>query len=62
MGRGSSSGSKTMLNMANLQYEGTAIRVVTHPKLLKWDGMKWEANRPVNTRPLNTIEARIPQA
>jgi putative transposase len=29
-----------VLNMANLQYEGTAIRVMTHPKLLKWDGMK----------------------
>jgi tRNA(Ile2) C34 agmatinyltransferase TiaS len=51
-----------VLNMANLQYEGTAIRVMAHPKLLKWDGMKWEANRPVNTRPMNTIEARIPQA
>jgi len=47
-----------VLNMANL-YGGTAIRVLTPPKLLKWDGMKWEANRPVNTRPLNTIEARI---
>ena len=49
-----------VLNMANL-YGGTAIRVLIHPKLLKWDGMKWEAKRPVNTRSLNTIEARITQ-
>jgi hypothetical protein len=46
--------------MANL-YGGTAIRVVTHPNLLKWDGMKWEAKRPVDTRLMNMIEARIPQ-
>jgi len=50
-----------VLNMVNL-YGGTAIRVVTHPNLLKWNGMKWEANRPVNTKPLNTLEARITQA
>ncbi len=50
-----------VLNMANL-YGGTAIRVMTHPNLLKWDGMKWEARRPVNTGPLNTIEARITRA
>jgi putative transposase len=49
-----------VLNMANL-YGGTAIRVVTHPNLLKWDGMKWEAKRPVDTRLMNMIEARIPQ-
>jgi len=49
-----------VLNMANL-YGGTAIRVMTHPNLLKWDGMRWEANRSVNTRPMNTIEARIPR-
>ncbi len=48
-----------VLNMANLQREGTAVRVMTHPDLLKWDGMKWQANRPVNTRPVNSIEARI---
>jgi len=47
-----------VLNMANL-YGGTAIRVVTHPNLLKWDRMKWQANRPMIHRPMNTIEARI---
>ncbi len=38
---------------------GVINRAMTRPNLLKWDGMKWEANRPVNTRPLNMIEARI---
>ena len=47
-----------VLNRANL-YGGTAIRVVTHPNLLKWDRMKWQANRPMIHRPMNTIEARI---
>jgi hypothetical protein len=27
--------------------------------LLRWDGMKWEPKRAVNTRPMNTPEARI---
>jgi len=49
---------QTTLNMANL-HGGTAIRVMTHPKLLKWDGMKWESKSSMNTRPLNTIEAGI---
>jgi putative transposase len=50
-----------VLNMANLQYEGTAIRVMTHPKLLKWDGMRWQPRRAVTHRPMNTPEARIPR-
>ena len=49
---------QTAINMANL-YGGTAIRVLTHPKLLKWDGMRWQSKSSMNTRPLNTIEARI---
>ena len=47
------------LNMANLQHEGTAIRVVTHPKLLKRDGMRWQPKRAMTHRPMNMIEARI---
>jgi putative transposase len=50
-----------VLNMANLQYEGTAIRVMTHPKLLKWDGMRWQPKRAMTHRPMNTPEARIPR-
>jgi len=50
-----------VLNLANLQYEGTAIRVMTHPKLLKWDGMRWQPKRAMTHRPMNTPEARIPR-
>jgi len=46
------------LNMANL-YGGHAVRVMTHPKLLKWDGVRWQANRPMTHRLMNMIEARI---
>jgi putative transposase len=48
-----------VLNMANLHNEGTAIRVMTHPKLLRWDGMKWERNSAMTHRPRNIVEARI---
>ncbi len=51
-----------VLNMADLQYEGTAIRVVTHPNLLKWDGVRWQPKRAMTHRPMNMIEARITQA
>jgi len=51
-----------VLNMANLQYEGTAIRVMTHPNLLKWDGMRWERNSAMTHQPMNMIEAGITQA
>ena len=47
-----------VLNMANL-YGGTAIRVLTHPNLLRWDGMKWERNSAMTHRPMNIVEARI---
>jgi len=47
-----------VLNMANL-YGGTAIRVMTHPKLLKWDGVRWQPRRAVTHQPMNMIEARI---
>jgi putative transposase len=33
--------------------------VVAHPLLLRWDGMRWEPKRAMNTRPMNTPEARI---
>jgi len=47
------------LNMANLQHEGTATRVMTHPKLLKWDGLRWQPKRAMTHRPMNIVEARI---
>jgi len=37
--------------MANLHGEGTAIRVVAHPLLLKWNWMKWEPKRAMNNQP-----------
>jgi len=49
------------LNMANL-HGGTAIRVMTHPYLLKWDGMRWECKSTMTHQPMNMIEARITQA
>ncbi|MCX6659386.1 MAG: zinc ribbon domain-containing protein, partial [Candidatus Bathyarchaeota archaeon] len=49
-----------VLNMANLQYEETAIRVMTHPNLLKWDGMRWQPKRAMTHQPMTMIEARIP--
>ena len=50
-----------VLNMANL-HGGTAIRVMTQPNLLKWDGMRWERNNAMTHQPMNILEARIPQA
>ena len=47
-----------VLNMANL-YGGTAIRVLTHPNLLRWNGMKWERNSAMTHEPMNIVEARI---
>jgi len=46
-----------VLNMANLHNGGTAIGVVAHPLLLKWNGMRWEPKRVVNNQPMNTLEA-----
>jgi len=50
-----------VLNIANISYlyGGSVNRVVTHPLLLRWNGMKWEPRRAMNTRPMNTLEARI---
>jgi hypothetical protein len=33
--------------------------VVAHPLLLRWNGMKWEPKRAVNSRPMRAPEARI---
>jgi len=33
--------------------------VVTHPLLLRWNGMKWEPKRAMNNQPMKTLEARI---
>ncbi len=34
--------------------------LVAQPLLLRWNGMKWEPRRAMNTRPMKTLEARIP--
>ncbi|MCD6369795.1 MAG: transposase [Thermoproteales archaeon] len=34
--------------------------LVAQPLLLRWNGMKWEPKRAMNTRPMKTLEARIP--
>jgi len=41
---------------------GRGFRVVAHPLLLRWNGMRWEPKRAMNNRPMNAIEARIPRA
>ena len=48
-----------VLNIGYLQGEGSVNGVVAHPLLLTWDGMRWKPKRAVNTRPMNTLEARI---
>jgi putative transposase len=40
-------------------HRGRDNGVVAHPKLLRWNGMRWEPKRAVNTRPMNTLEAKI---
>jgi putative transposase len=40
-------------------HRGRDNGVVAHPTLLRWNGMRWEPKRAVNTRPMNTLEARI---
>jgi len=49
-----------VLNMATLRKGGLAIGVMAHPLLLRWNGMKWEPKRAMNTKPMKTLEARIP--
>jgi putative transposase len=40
-------------------YGGSVIGVVAHPLLLRWNGMKWEPKRAMNSQPMNTLKARI---
>ena len=49
-----------VVNMGTLRNGGMPIGVVAHPLLLRWNGMKWEPRRAMNTRPMKTLEARIP--
>jgi putative transposase len=50
-------------NMANLysnsKGKGIAIRVMAHPLLLRWNGMRWEPRRAMNNQPMNILEAGI---
>jgi len=39
--------------------QGRDNGVVTHPLLLRWNGMKWEPKRAMNNQPMKTLEARI---
>jgi len=50
-----------VLNIGYLQGEGSVNGVVAHPLLLRWDGMRWEPRRAMNTRPMKTLEAGIPR-
>ena len=34
--------------------------LVAQPLLLRWSGCRWEPRRAMNTRPMKTLEARIP--
>lgn len=49
-----------VLNMGTLPSGGMPIGVVAHPSLLRWNGMRWEPKRAMNTRPMKPLEARIP--
>ena len=49
-----------VLNMATHLNGGLAIGVVAHPLLLRWDGCRWKGKSPMNTKRMNTLEARIP--
>ena len=40
-------------------HRGRDNGVVAHPLLLRWNGMRWEPKRAVNTRPMNALEAKI---
>jgi hypothetical protein len=40
-------------------HRGRDNGVVAHPKLLRWNGMRWEPKRAMNNRPMNTLEAKI---
>jgi IS605 OrfB family transposase len=47
-----------VLNIGYL-YGGSVNGVVAHPLLLRWNGMRWEPKRAVNSRPMKALEARI---
>jgi putative transposase len=47
-----------VLNIGYL-HGGSVNGVVAHPLLLRWNGMKWEPKRAVNSRPMRAPEARI---
>ena len=38
---------------------GAINGAMTRPLLLRWNGMRWEPKRAMNTGPMNTLEARI---
>ena len=42
-----------------MKNRGIVIRVMAHPLLLRWDGMRWEPRRAMNNQPMNTLEVRI---
>lgn len=44
--------------MAALRNGGTAIWVMAHPLLLRWDGMRWEPKRAVNTGLVNILRSK----
>jgi len=46
------------LNIGHL-HGGGVNGVVAHPKLLRWNGMRWEPKRAMNNQPMTTLEARI---
>ncbi|TDA26885.1 MAG: hypothetical protein DSO01_04585, partial [Archaeoglobi archaeon] len=47
-----------VLNIGYL-HGGSVNGVVAHPLLLRWNGMRWEPKRAVNSRPMIALEARI---
>jgi putative transposase len=46
------------LNIGHL-HGGGVNRVVAHPKLLRWNGMRWKPKRAMNNQPMTTLEAKI---
>jgi len=52
------------VGVLNIGYRrgGSINGVMAYPLLLRWNGMRWEPKRAMNNQPMNTLEARIPQA
>ncbi|MCD6369348.1 MAG: hypothetical protein J7L38_06100 [Thermoproteales archaeon] len=46
--------------MGTLRNGGMSIGLAAQPLLLRWDGYRWEPKKTMNTRPMKTLEARIP--